>query len=405
MGSGPRGKALYTFGRGDATPPRRVEPEGFDPAIGDLAFSPGGRHLLFRTDNPDRPHARPPRAGARRSAAGAAAAAADRLVAALEGGPLLRPGGSDRSRIFLMDLATGRSIPVVDEPGPHLSFCGSISWSCDGLRILFDASPIGLFQLAHIKAIDLVDGRPRLSDYGPGNCPALSPDGKRIAYLVNPGGEATEQPGVWLMRADGSDHRFLGAYGSPHWSPDGRQILLNGFASPLVASLADPETGQARRIRFFERTLVAAPEWAGEDTLVALVGAEAADTIALLDVSDPGRARVGEVLWQKSAGPEVTPSDVVYEPRSGRCIFAGAGPGGMALYLAERGRPGPARRLEPEGFDPMIADLGALARRAPPPLPLQHRRPRAPVTPAESRRGRKGPRAGKKMERSARFSA
>ena len=352
VGAGPRGKALYTFRKGDAGPPRRIEPEGFDPNLGGLAFSPGGRYVVFHTDNPDRPQAPTP------AAAEAPDGEVARLLATLRRDPVMRPGGSDRHRIFLMDLATGRSRPVADEPGRHLSFCGSISWSVDGRRILLDASPIGLFQVAHIKAIDLVDGRPKLSEYNPGNCPSLSPDGKRIAYLVNPGGDATEQQGVWLMRADGSDHRFLGGYGSPHWSPDGRRILIAGFSVPLDASIVDPETGQAQRIRFRDRTLHVAPEWAGRDALVALLGAEAADSVALIDVSDPGRAEVAEILWEKSNGPGVTPSDVVYDPLSGRCIFARArGRLGWPSTRAGRGKHGPARRLEAGGFDPMIADL------------------------------------------------
>jgi hypothetical protein len=48
-------KALYSFRRGQSDPPRRLEPEGDDNLLQDLAFSPDGRCVLFSSDRPLRP--------------------------------------------------------------------------------------------------------------------------------------------------------------------------------------------------------------------------------------------------------------------------------------------------------------------------------------------------------------
>src|SRR5262249_46387963 len=53
----------------------------------------------------------------------------------------------------------------------------------------------------------------------------------------------------------------------------------------------------------------------------------------------------------------MTPSDAVYDPRTGRCIVAGSGPGGMALYQIRPGPPRSVTRLGDDGPDAMIADL------------------------------------------------
>jgi Tol biopolymer transport system component len=66
-----------------------------------------------------------------------------------------------------------------------------------------------------------------------------SPDGTRIAYT-------SERPfgrsGVYVADADGSDETFLHAGGSPDWSPDGTQILLEDAGAPVVvdADGSDP---------------------------------------------------------------------------------------------------------------------------------------------------------------------
>jgi len=56
---------------------------------------------------------------------------------------------------------------------------------------------------------------------GPGDRPAWSPDGSRIAFNGG-GGE-----GIFVMHADGTDRRALGPGFNPDWSPDGRRLVFN----------------------------------------------------------------------------------------------------------------------------------------------------------------------------------
>jgi len=56
----------------------------------------------------------------------------------------------------------------------------------------------------------------------PGDQPALSPDGRTIAYAAS--------GGLWLMKADGSEQRPLGTSAGerPQWAPDGRSLVYTG---------------------------------------------------------------------------------------------------------------------------------------------------------------------------------
>jgi len=71
----------------------------------------------------------------------------------------------------------------------------------------------------------------RLTDrLGVSNSPEISPDGKSIVFMRDPG--ASDQYQIWLMNRDGSNQRrlFSGRGWDPTWSPDGSQIL---FASDM----------------------------------------------------------------------------------------------------------------------------------------------------------------------------
>ncbi len=261
--------------------------------------------------------------------------------------------------LFLIDAEGGVPTLIANEPDRWLIQCASLAWSHDGKKILFDATTGTVdFSLSRIKALDLNDGRLQLRDLGPGNCPNFSPLDDRIVFLLNPGAGPGAMPGIWLMRADGSERRLLGGTGRPRWSPDSRQFMLISFNDPCEVTLMDARPEMGGLLQIPDSSVFSVPSWAGQGTIAAVIGAEAGDTVALIDVSQPGQGRVKEILWKRGNGLDVKPYSPVYSPVTKRCVFIGKSKGkGRALYSVEQGKPGPPNRLEAAGFDNLIQDL------------------------------------------------
>jgi hypothetical protein len=159
------------------------------------------------------------------------------------------------------------------------------------------------------------------------------------------------------MNADGSNRRLLGDYGKPMWSPDGRQLMIISFDDIRQVTLMDANPEKSGILRLPGQQIYSDPSWAGERTIVAVIGPTEGDTVALIDVSDPSQAKVKEVLWRRSIGLDVTPSDPIYSATTRRCIFIGGDAKGVALYSVERGKAGPAKPLGLQVYDPPINSL------------------------------------------------
>lgn len=252
--------------------------------------------------------------------------------------------------LFLLEIASGQATLVADEPDPDVGYCGCPDWSRDGKRILYDAMNADKVAESHIKMLEVVDGRPVTKDLGIGNCPTFAPDGRRIAFLNNIGPPS----GVWLMQADGSGRKSLGSYGRPRWSPDGHQMMMTSFSSPCNVTIMDADPEKSGRLRIPDSKIYSVPTWAGDRTLVAVVGNE--DTIALIDTTRPAEGKVKEVLWKRGKDLDVIPTYPSYCPTTREYVFVGQGPRGMALHAFRHGQTEPPRRLEPKGYDKMLRD-------------------------------------------------
>jgi Tol biopolymer transport system component len=285
----------------------------------------------------------------------------DQLVEQLRRHPPEPSKAADRiAGLYMIELSTGEVTLVADQPDAGTTFCGSPAWSYDGKRLLFDAMRPGEVHRAHIKAIEVIAGQLTVTDLGVGNCPTASPAGDRIAFWLNPGGVPDAEAGIWLMQTDGSQRRLLGSFGRPKWSPDSRQFMLIDFAIPATVTLMDVRPDKSGPLRIPDLQFYSVPSWASDGTIVAVVGAEFGDTIALIDVTNPPHGRMAEVLWKmnfKGKDVGVSPLYPAYASSTSRCVFIGKRNEGMALYSFQRGHADPPKRLEPEGTESLIQDV------------------------------------------------
>ena len=73
--------------------------------------------------------------------------------------------------------------------------------------------------------------------------PSWSPDGRRVAYRVDPGLGASD---VYVMNADGSGQRRIAGGISPAWSPDGALIAYGDDQGSI--SVVRPDGSASRRV-------------------------------------------------------------------------------------------------------------------------------------------------------------
>jgi Tol biopolymer transport system component/DNA-binding winged helix-turn-helix (wHTH) protein len=126
---------------------------------------------------------------------------------------------SDQTGFYLRQIDTGETHSI---PLPAGMAVESLSWFPDSAHLIVAlngaAQPPGLWE------ISTLGGTPRkLQDNG--RAPAVSPDGKQIAFIT--GLRMRNQ--IWLMAADGEQPRKLigeegDFFGSLTWSPDGTRI-------------------------------------------------------------------------------------------------------------------------------------------------------------------------------------
>lgn len=302
---------------------------------------------------PPSPRAR----GAVKDDASDVSGAVDRMTEQIKRGPVHRTPEQDRSSLFLLDVASGEATLITDEPDRGLTYCGSPRWSADGRRILFDATPGTDWRRTRLKLIDLAGDRLKIADLGPGNCPTFSPDGERIAFLVNSGAAPDLDPGVWVMRSGGVDRKRLDTFGIPLWSPDGRQLLIVAFGNPIKMQIMDVDDWSPRPVELPGFTLHTSPRWAGPNTLVAAAETEEGAGVALFDISNPEEGKLKEILWKRGDRLDVEPAYPIFSPVTRTCVFVGKDDNGLALYSIRQGSFGPPKKLEPTGYDAKLAGL------------------------------------------------
>jgi dipeptidyl aminopeptidase/acylaminoacyl peptidase len=194
----------------------------------DLTWSPDGKQIAFISSVPDERAA---------EASGDPMVITRYLYKPDAGEGMTRFNDNQRLHIFAVDIASKQvrqlTEGIYDE---H-----SIDWSPDGREILFASNHEpnqDEFFNYDIFALNVADGSIRrltATEYNEYE-PLWAPDGKHIVYRGTKRGltdrETTmEDTHVWVMNADGSNRREIGAVvdnrqGAPKWAPDGSAVYF-----------------------------------------------------------------------------------------------------------------------------------------------------------------------------------
>ena len=200
-----------------------------------MKWSPDGRRIAYTMRVPGTPTALGKAPAKPEGATWAAPLQViDKVSYRSDGGGYVQPG---YAQLFVIDAQGGAPRQLTFGDRHH---GGPVDWSADGRTLYFSANIGDDWELepldSDIQSLDLASGRVRaLTDRkGPDASPAVSPDGKRIAYLGHDDvGKGYEQSHLYVMNLDGSDRREIApdldrSIERIEWTADGRSIVA-GF--------------------------------------------------------------------------------------------------------------------------------------------------------------------------------
>jgi len=234
--------------------------------------------------------------------------------------------GSGESRVIPFRARIALEVPEtpvrvanrVDDGDLQVRLLRWLNFSKDGKRAVFSA-------VGKVWAVDLPDGKPRrlTSDSWREYAPALSPDGKSVAYVA---WSDSAYGHVMVVPVNGGIPRRLttipGRYASPTWSPDGSEVaFVRGAGSELRQAQPDDDEfweimavsargGEARHVAYYPPTAFALRRYpqltysADGRRLFFTVHAVTADTLVSVDVDGHDR----RVHLTFNAADEIVPS-------------------------------------------------------------------------------------------------
>ena len=225
---------------------------------------------------------------------------------------------NDDGSLWLRQLASGEDLQLL--PRAPVSFLGT-AFTPDGDAIIY-ATISASEPRGALHRISTIGGTPQHLLSGADSAPALSPDGKRMAWFraAFPSGE---ESALMIANIDGSDARIVAVrrrpeqfvpvfFSRPAWSPDGRLIAA------AVKRLRDPNSAALIGFDPDSRAEVSlsSASWASLSSLAWLPDQKGIVAIAAADqASIHGVSHTGNQIWlipYPTGAPRRITNDLLY---------------------------------------------------------------------------------------------